>query len=119
MIIQGNELSQFDLMEYYANRNQCHLVYFDLGKYNNLDATKKATVNTWYEEFIDEYALDIMKQGVYTTIRFETEDAATVNAAAWFPKEEDCPDSDHFINAYVVDTYGDIVWQNIPRGNQS
>ncbi len=114
MIIQGNELSVFQLMEYYANRNQCYLVYMDLSTYNNLDASKKATVNSWYEGFMDEYVLDIIKQGVYTTIRFETEDTATVNAGAWFPKQADCPDSDHFINAYVVDTYGDIVWQNVP-----
>tara|TARA_B100001079_G_scaffold199952_1_gene173567 strand:+ start:138 stop:491 length:354 start_codon:yes stop_codon:yes gene_type:complete len=114
MIVQGNELSVFQLMEYYANRNQCYLVYMDLSTYNALDASKKATVNTWYEEFIDEYVLDIIKQGVYTTIRFEAEDAATVNAGAWFPKLADCPDSDHFINAYVLDTYGDIVWQNVP-----
>ena len=114
MIVQGNELSVFQLMEYYANRNQCYLVYMDLSKYNALDASKKATVNTWYEPFIDEYVLDIIKQGVYTTIRFEAEDAATVNAGAWFPKLADCPDSDHFINAYVLDTYGDIVWQNVP-----
>ena len=114
MIVQGNELSVFQLMEYYANRNQCYLVYMDLSTYNALDASKKATVNTWYEDFIDEYVLDIIKQGVYTTIRFEAEDAATVNAGAWFPKLVDCPDSDHFINAYVLDTYGDIVWQNVP-----
>jgi len=114
MIVQGNELSLFQLMEYYANRNQCYLVYFDLSTYNALDASKKATVNTWYEGFIDEYVLDIMKQGVYNTIRFESEEPATVNAGAWFPKQAECPDSDHFINAYVVDTYGDIVWQNVP-----
>tara|TARA_B100000214_G_scaffold3371_1_gene2624 strand:- start:763 stop:1119 length:357 start_codon:yes stop_codon:yes gene_type:complete len=115
MIIQGNELSVFDLMEYYANRNQCHLLYMDLSKYNTLDASKKATVNTWYQDFIDEYALDIIKQGVYTTIRFDSEEVATLNAASWFPRLADCPDSDHFINAYVVDTYGDIVWQNVPE----
>ena len=115
MIIQGNELSIFDLMEYYANRNQCHLLYMDLSKYNTLDASKKATVNTWYQDFIDEYALDIIKQGVYTTIRFDSEEVATLNAASWFPRLADCPDSDHFINAYVVDTYGDIVWQNVPE----
>ena len=114
MIVQGNELSVFQLMEYYANRNQCYLVYMDLSTYNNLDASKKTTVNSWYEGFMDEYVLDIIKQGVYTTIRFETEDTATVNAGAWFPKLADCPDSDHFINAYVLDTYGDIVWQNVP-----
>ena len=114
MITIGNELSHFDLMSYYANRNQCALLYFDLSTYKALSASKKATVTAYYEGFVDEYALDIIKQGVYTTIRFEAEDAATVNAGAWFPKLAQCPDSDHFINSYVVDAYGDIVWQNIP-----
>ena len=44
MIIQGNELSLFDLVSYYTNRNQCACLYFNLDKYNSLDATKKATV---------------------------------------------------------------------------
>ncbi len=114
MITIGNELSHFDLMSYYANRNQCALLYFDLSTYLALDTTKKATVTAYYEGFVDEYALDIMKQGVYNTLRFDNDDIACVSAAAWFPKLAQCPDSDHFINAYVVDAYGDIVWQNVP-----
>lgn len=118
MIIQGNDLSIFDLMSYYANRNQVGLLYFNLDKYNSLGATKKATVTTYYGNIVDDYVLDIMKQGgLYTILKFDDVNAASVNAGAWFPKEEDCPDADHFINAYVVDTWGDISWQNVPKSS--
>ena len=63
MIIQGNELSLFDLVSYYANRNQCACLYFNLDKYNSLGATKKATVTTYYEGIVDDYVMDIIKQG--------------------------------------------------------
>lgn len=113
MIIQGNELSLFDLVSYYSNRNQCACLYFNLDKYNSLDATKKATVTTYYEAFVDDYVMDIIKQGgIYNTIRFDDETAAGINAESWFPKLAQCPDADHYIGAYVVDLLGDITWQN-------
>ena len=85
MIIQGNELSLFDLVSYYANRNQCACLYFNLDKYNSLDATKKATVTTYYEEFVDDYIMDIIKQGgIFNTIKFDNETAAGINAESWF-----------------------------------
>jgi len=115
MIVQGNELQLFDLIASYAQRYQCVLVYFDLTKYNQLDEAKKNVVNAFYSEFIDDYILDIMKQGLFNTIRFEDETIASLNAGSWFPSPEYCPDEDHYIHAYVVDAYGDIVWQNTAR----
>ena len=116
MIIQGNELSLFDLVSYYANRNQCACLYFNLDKYNSLDATKKATVTTYYEGFVDDYVMDIIKQGgIYNTVKFDDETAAAINAGSWFPKESLSPDADHYIKAYVVDTFGDISWENAPK----
>ena len=119
MIIQGNELSLFDLVSYYANRNQCACLYFNLDKYNSLDATKKATVTTYYEEFVDDYIMDIIKQGgIFNTISFDEETSASTYASSWFPLESECPDADHYIHAYVVDSYGDIIWENKPTGKQ-
>lgn len=115
MIIVGNELSIFDLISSYTQRYQCACLYFDLTKYNNLSSEKKEQVNSFYSEFIDDYVLDIIKQGIYTTIKFGDEDVATLNGVAWFPKIDYCPDEDHFIRAYVVNVYGDIVWENIPE----
>ena len=115
MIIEGNELQVFDLIASYAQRYQCSCLYFDLVKYNALDDAKKATVNAFYAEFIDDYVLDIMKQGIFNTIKFPEPDVATLYASSWFPKINYCPDEDHYIHAYVVDAYGDIVWENIPE----
>ena len=118
MIIQGKDLSLFDLVACYAQRYQKFLLHFNLDKYNSLDATKKATVTTYYTSLVDDYVLDIIKAGgMYNVLKFDEANAATVNAGAWFPKEADCPDADHFINAYVVDTWGDISWQNFPKSS--
>ena len=118
MILQGNDLSVFDLVASYAQRHQKTLVHFNLDKYNSLDATKKATVTTYYENTVkvDDYVMDIIKQGgIFNTIRFDDGTVAGLNAEAWFPKESLCPDADHYINAYIVDTWGDISWQNAPK----
>ena len=65
---------------------------------------------------LDDYVMDIIKQGgIYNTIRFDDDTAASINAGSWFPKESLCPDSDHYIKAYVVDSYGDISWENSPK----
>ena len=120
MIIQGKDLSVFDLVACYAQRYQKTLLHFNLDKYNSLGATKKATVTAYYENTVkvDDYVMDIIKQGgIYNTVRFDAGEAAGVNAEAWFPKESLCPDADHFINAYVVDTWGDISWQNVPKSS--
>ena len=69
MIIQGNELQVFDLVACYAQRYQKTLLHFNLDKYNSLDTTKKATVTTYYTPIVDDYVLDIIKQGgIFNTI---------------------------------------------------
>tara|TARA_B100000508_G_scaffold139460_1_gene137846 strand:- start:719 stop:1078 length:360 start_codon:yes stop_codon:yes gene_type:complete len=119
MIIQGNELQIFDLVASYAQRYQKTLVHFNLDKYNSLDATKKATVTTYYTSIVDDYVLDIIKQGgIFNTISFDEETSASTYVSSWFPLESECPDADHYIHAYVVDSYGDIIWENKPTGKQ-
>ena len=84
MIIQGNELQIFDLVASYAQRHQKTLVHFNLDKYNSLDATKKATVTTYYTPIVDDYVLDIIKQGgIFNTISFDEETSASTYAGAW------------------------------------
>ena len=117
MIIEGSELQVFDLVACCAQRYQKTLLHFNLDKYNNLDATKKATVTAYYTSFVDDYVMDIIKQGgIFNTISFDEEAAAGVNAESWFPLESQCPDADHYIHAYIVDAYGDVTWENKPTG---
>ena len=104
MIIQGKDLSVFDLVACYAQRYQKYLVHFNLDKYNSLDATKKATVTAYYENTVkvDEYVMDIIKQGgIFNTVSFDEEASAGVFASSWFPLESQCPDADHYIYAYI------------------
>ena len=111
MIIQGNELQIFDLVASYAQRYQKTLLHFNLDKYNSLDTTKKATVTTYYTSLVDDYVLDIIKQGgIFNTISFDEETSASTYAGAWFPLESQCPDADHYIHAYVVDSFVDFIW---------
>ena len=113
MIVQGKPLLQFDLVAAYCVKNDCAALYMDFNTYNALSATKKATVTTYYTSIVDDYVLDIIKAGVNeNTLAFETDEVAGVNGESWFPKKSQCPDADHYINAYVVDNKGDIVWQN-------
>ena len=114
MIVLGKPLLQFDLVAAYCVKNDCAALYMDFHKYNSLDTTKKATVTTYYEGIVDDYVLDVIKAGVNeNTISFATDEHAGVNAESWFPKLAQCPDADHYINAYVVDNKGDITWQNV------
>ena len=113
MITIGNELQVLDLVAAYAQSQQKTVLHFDLSTYNALDATKKATVNTYYAEFIDDYLLDIIKQGKFTSVSFGDEETALVTAGGSFPKLSQCPDADHYIHGYVIDTRGDITWENV------
>ena len=120
MIVSGKPLLQFDLVAAYCVKNNCAALYLDFHKYNSLDSTKKATVTTYYTPLVDDYVLDIIKQGgIFNTISFDEEAAAGTFAAAWFPLESQCPDADHYIHAYIVDTWGDITWENKPTGKTS
>ena len=87
MIIEGQELQVFDLVACYAQRYQKTLIYFDLITYNALDATKKATVTAFYADFVDDYVMDIIKQGRFNTLQFDEENIASLMAGSWFPKE--------------------------------
>ncbi len=114
MIVQGSQVSIQDLAIHYSNSLGCGCVYFDTTKYNSLSTTKKTTVDTWYGNFMDDYMLDIIKQGQDNIVTFVNSDSARINAASWFPKEADCPDADHYIRAWVSDESGDIIWENTP-----
>ena len=60
MILQGKDLSVFDLVACYAQRYQKTLIHFNLDKYNSLDTTKKATVTTYYTSLVDDYVLSLI-----------------------------------------------------------
>tara|TARA_B100001250_G_scaffold413300_1_gene447003 strand:+ start:4101 stop:4478 length:378 start_codon:yes stop_codon:yes gene_type:complete len=116
MITKGTVLEQADMIEAYCVKNNVDCIYLDLRGYNALSATKKATVDTYYDAIFgdaDDYVLEAMQSNeIYNVISFPSGDLASTSAGGWFPKKSKCPDDDHFINCYVIDSKGNITWQN-------
>ena len=116
MIIKGTKLEQADMIEAYCVKNNVAFLYLDLRGYNALATDKKATVTTYYDTIFgdaDDYVLEAMQSNeIYNVLSFLNDDLASTSASGWFPKKSKCPDADHFINAYVIDHKGDIIWQN-------
>ena len=116
MIIKGTKLEQADMIEAYCVKNSVACLYLDLRGYNALATAKKATVTTYYDTIFgdaDDYVLEAMQSNeIYNVLSFLNDDLASTSASGWFPKKSKCPDADHFINAYVIDHKGDIIWQN-------
>ena len=116
MITKGIQLEQADMIEAYCVKNNVACLYFDLRGYNALPTAKKATVTAYYDAIFgdaDDYVLDAMQSNeIYNVLSFLSADLASTSAGGWFPKKSLCPDADHFINAYVIDPQGQIIWQN-------
>ena len=116
MITKGTKLEQADMIEAYCVKNSVACLYLDLRGYNALATAKKATVTTYYDTIFgdaDDYVLEAMQSNeIYNVLSFLNDDLASTSASGWFPKKSKCPDADHFINAYVIDHKGDIIWQN-------
>lgn len=112
MIDQGIPLQQFDMIAAYCVANKCSCLYMNFDNFKKLDATKKATVTTYYTSILDEDILDLLKNERMNVLQFTSEEYGSLAASGWFPKESQCPDADHYIQAYIVDDKGNITWEN-------
>ena len=103
----------FDMMYDYAEINNCSLIYFKneaLDKCGDQDLIDK--VYSFYEEFLPEDMLLIIKTKHDSIIEFKTDDSAKVNASAWFPKREYVESDEYYFKCYVIDQTGYIVYEN-------
>jgi len=103
----------FDMMYNYCEINNCSLVYF----YNKaLDECKDQdlinSVYSYYEEFLPEDLLLIIKTKHDNIIEFKSDDVAKVNAASWFPNREYVESDEYYFKCYVIDQTGYIVFEN-------
>jgi hypothetical protein len=103
----------FDIMYDYAETNNCSLIYFKneaLDQCADQDLIDK--VYSFYEEFLPEDMLLIIKTKHDSIIKFKTDDSAKVNASAWFPKREYVESDEYYFKCYVIDQTGYIVYEN-------
>lgn len=108
MIEVFNSKSYLDIMCEYTAQNNCALVYF-----SNSNLQNKEEVFSFYEEFLPEDMLEILKQGRDNAVRFESTDAAILSATSWFPKRHQLPSDEYYWYSCVVDSFGDIIFENL------
>ena len=109
----------FDLMYELADKNNCAYVYFhndSLKNCSNQDLID--SVYGYYEEFLPEDLLLILKTGDDNIVKFITQDAAGMNALSWFPRKDQLVDEsgeqlpeEYYFKCYAIDRHG-IFYQN-------
>ena len=115
MIEIFNSKSYIDLMCEYAEQNNCSLVHFTNKIIENTnDQELKNKVFSFYEEFLPEDLLLILKNGRDNCIQFENTDTAIINATSWFPNRSLLESDEYYWYCHVVDNYGDMVFENLP-----
>jgi len=114
MIEVFDSLDIFDLLYESAEKNNCSYVYFTNKALDNCqDQEVIDAVYAYYEEFLPEDMLLIIKTNRDNIIRFISDDAAMLNAISWFPKKENLGDlsDEYYFKCYAVDHQG-IIYQN-------
>ena len=77
-----------------------------------LGDTKKATVKTYYEDFLPIDEIGEIFSERYTFYEFDTQTAAVDTANEWFALSTDLEDQDYFIECYVVNPSGAMPYGN-------
>lgn len=104
----------FDLLYDCAEQHNCAYVYFHNKALENCtDEELIKQVYEYYEEFLPEDLLLIIKTNQDNIIKFLTIDTAMVNASSWFPKKEQLGDlpAEYYFKCYAVDAQG-IIYEN-------
>lgn len=104
----------FDLLYDCAEKNKCTYVYFYNKSLENCkDENLIKEVYEYYEEFLPEDLLLIIKTNRDNIIKFLTNDTAMVNALSWFPTQKQLGDlpAEYYFKCYAVDAQG-IIYQN-------
>jgi hypothetical protein len=114
MIEVFDSLDIFDFLYESAEQRNCAYVYFTNKALDNcLDQATIDAVYAYYEEFLPDDMLLIIKTKRDNIIRFISDDAAMLNAKSWFPNKEqlgELPD-EYYFKCYTIDSQG-IIYQN-------
>ena len=97
MLVSLNPQRLSDIIAGYAKEKDKYVLYINMSTWLALDATKKATVKTFYE--------------------FGSESQATDKAQDWFPISTSLTDQDYFIECQVITPSGSISYTNKTTSN--
>jgi len=114
MIQVFNSLDIFDVLYECAEKNNCAYIYF---KNDALDKCKDDelinSVYSYYEEFLPDDMMLIIRAKRDNIIKCLTQDIALINAMAWFPNKEQLGDlpEEYYFKCFAIDNQG-IIYQN-------
>lgn len=112
MLVALNSYNIQEIATEYAKSKQKYVLVVDNTKWFTLDASKQATVKTYYEDVIPaDEIVEIFKEK-YIFYAFDTQVIAVDNANDWFPQNTDLTDQDYFIDVYVITPAGSIPYTN-------
>lgn len=114
MIEVFDSLDIFDILYESAAQHNCTYVYFKNDALDNCtDQAVIDAVYAYYEEFLPEDMLLIIKRKRDNIIRCINDNTAKSNATSWFPTKEqlgDLPD-EYYFKCYALDA-GGVIYQN-------
>lgn len=106
----------YDFLGFYAEKNKCALIYFKNDALKNcVDENIKEKVFSYYEEFLPEDILLILKRQSYVAVEFNSTDVAISNILSWFPSRDLLESDEYYWYACVIDDSGDIIFENLPQ----
>lgn len=114
MIEVLNSTNIYDLCSDFAAVDDSAFIYFvNKELYECQDAAVVSAVHEYYREFLPEDLLLIIQAKNDNIVKYRTADAATTNAASWFPKKDQLGElsDEYYFKCYVIDKQG-INWQN-------
>ena len=112
MLVSMNAQRLYELIHYFAKEKNKHILVIDTSTWMALGDTKKATVKTYYEDFLPIDEVGEIFSERYTFYEFDNQTAAVDIANEWFPQSTDLEDQDYFIECYVVNPSGAMPYGN-------
>jgi|TARA_B100001250_G_scaffold395398_1_gene400270 hypothetical protein len=112
MLVSMNAQRLYEVVHYFAKNKNKYILVVDISDWMALDDTKKATVKTYYEDFIPVDEIGEVFANRYTFYEFDSQATAVETAGDWFPLSTDLSDMDYFVECYVMNPSGSQPYGN-------
>tara|TARA_B100000427_G_scaffold25873_1_gene19236 strand:+ start:11770 stop:12132 length:363 start_codon:yes stop_codon:yes gene_type:complete len=112
MLVSLGAQRLYEIVKQYAATTNKYVLVINNVNWFTLDATKQATVKTFYEDSIPEDEIGEVFAEHYTFYDFDGQGVAVDTANDWFPLSNQTVDADHFIECYVITPAGGVPYTN-------
>ena len=113
MLVSLGAQRLYEIVKQYAATTNKYVLVINNVKWFTLDATKQATVKTFYEDSIPTDEIGEVFGEHYTIYEFDSQAVAIDTMQDWIPLSSDLADQDYFIHVQVVTPAGGIPYDNL------